>query len=118
MSKNEHTLKPSETLEKIVFAVVDFANAIEAATISLRQNLKELGPPEWNPEKVKWREAQGTHGPYQRYPGGDEKAEVTLDYKNMLADLKNHDGRLTREGYFYWLFNDAATVGRKPKKKN
>jgi len=33
----------------------------------------------------------------------------------MLKDLKEHGGRLTREGYFYWVFQDQATVGRKKR---
>lgn len=37
--------KPIETeerLQKVVFAVVDFANAVEAAAVSLRENIREL----------------------------------------------------------------------------
>jgi len=70
----------------------------------------------WNPTKIKWREAEGSRGPYQRYPPKGEKAESTNDYHNLLADLKRHDGKLSRNGIFYWLFNDKATIGRKRRK--
>jgi hypothetical protein len=69
----------------------------------------------WDSEKIKWVKSEGTKGLYERYPDKDQKAEATDDYKNMLRDLKEHKGKLTRDGFFYWLFEDAATVGRKKK---
>lgn len=69
----------------------------------------------WNPETIKWSQAQGTRGPYERYPGENQKAESTTDYHNLLKDLKDHDGKLSHKGYFYWVFTDMATIGRKPK---
>jgi len=69
----------------------------------------------WNPDKISWVEAQGTRGLYQRYPANGEKVQATKDYRNMLADLKEHQGKLILEGFFYWVFTDGATVGRKKK---
>jgi len=71
----------------------------------------------WDPSKIPWREAEGARGKYERYPAENEKAEATHDYKNMLADLRDHGDKMTRESYFYWLFRDGATVGRKKKQK-
>jgi hypothetical protein len=39
----------------------------------------------------------------------------------MLQDLKAHGGKLSRKEsdgatWFYWLFQDASTVGRKQRK--
>lgn len=109
---NSTNTKSSETLDTVVFAIADFANAIEAATVSLRQKLKELGPSKWDPKKIKWTEAEGTKGPYEK-----ADPQATPDFKNMLSDLKSHNGKLMREGYFYWVFRDAATVGRKKKQR-
>ena len=72
--------------------------------------------PPWNPHKIEWQQVQGTKGLYERYPLQNEKAEATLDFKNLLADLKQHNGKLTRNGVFYWLFTDQATIGRKRRK--
>lgn len=69
----------------------------------------------WNPEALKWAVCEGFKGAYERYPKEGEKAEAIQDYKNLLEDLKRHNGRLTREGYFYWLFQDNATIGRKKR---
>lgn len=70
----------------------------------------------WDPEKIGWVEAEGARGPYQRYPAPHEKADLTVDYENMLKDLKEHGGKITRDSFFYWLWTDGATVGRKPKR--
>jgi len=64
----------------------------------------------WHPNAVEWQNANGVKGPYQK----------SVDYENpqhrtMLQDLLDHDGKLRREGYFYWVFSDNKTVGRKRK---
>ena len=66
----------------------------------------------WNPDKIKWVEAEGTSGPYERSEDLDN-----LDFKAMLKDLGEHKGKFQREGYFYWAFQKAAIVGRKKKVK-
>jgi len=80
------------------------------------QKLEALAPKEtegfkWDPSKISFKTANGARGPF-------EKADPTNipDFKAMLADLKAHDGKLTRDGFFYWVFSsDMATVGRKKK---
>ena len=67
----------------------------------------------WNPEAIKWQKVEGFRGEYERYPLEGEKVEATPDYKNLLEDLKRHGGKLTRNGYFYWVFEDSSTIGRK-----
>ena len=74
--------------------------------------------PAWDPAKIKWVQAEGTKGPYSRYPAQGEKAEATDNYRNMLADIKQHDGKMMRDNQFYWVFQDGATVGRKRKGKS
>ena len=69
----------------------------------------------WNPQAIKWVEAEGFRGRYERYPGEGVKPEGSKDYWAMLEDLKARDGKLTREGFFYWLFRDGSTVGRKKR---
>jgi len=115
-----------------VEAVIEDEHQLELAKNSLEalldmwlrgENITQPQPekPSWNPARLKWLEAQGTSGPYQRYPGEGQKAESTEDYRNMLADLKAHGGKLSRKEadgstWFYWLFQDASTVGRKQRK--
>lgn len=67
------------------------------------------GKRSWNPDNVKWESAEGTKGPYEK-----SSSQVTEDAKRMLQDLKDHNGTMTRDGFFYWIFQgDEATVGRK-----
>jgi hypothetical protein len=102
---------------------LDMLNAVEASIVKMRQQIAKIvgvseEKPAWDPAKIKWVWAEGTSGSYQRYPAEGEKPEATEDYKNMLEDLKAHNGKLVRGEYFYWLFSgDQATVGRKPRKE-
>jgi len=87
---------------------------------AITEALAQLTPPEvrekdYNPEALKWIRATGPAGPYERYPAPQQKPKPTADYLNLLNDLKAHEGKLTRAGLFYWLFNDNETIGRKPK---
>lgn len=83
----------------------------------LMKNGEPVQPASWDPGKIRWNQAEGARGKYERYPMPDQKAEATEDYKAMLADLKAHDGRMIRAGYFYWLFRDSVTIGRKQRRK-
>lgn len=96
--------------------LVDFLNAVEAAAVGAKHRLKEAKVPEiagftWNPDKIKWVQAEGTSGPYERSEDVDN-----LEFKAMLKDLAGHQGKFQREGYFYWAFQKASVVGRKQKK--
>ena len=82
----------------------------------LSKKVETLDHPEtakvWNVSGIGWNEASGTKGSYLK-----ATKQTGQDYTNMLADLKGHDGKLTKNGEFYWLFSDNETVGRKPSKK-
>jgi hypothetical protein len=97
-------------------------NAVEASIVKMREQIAKLvGVAEeklaWDPAKIKWVQVTGASGPYERYPAEGAKPEASEDYKNMVEDLKAHNGKLTRDGFFYWLFSgDQATVGRKKRK--
>ena len=90
-------------------ALLEFLNAVEAGIASARQIIKEakIG---WDPNAIKWEDAQGISGPYQRSEDADNP-----EFKTMLKDLAAHNGKLTKEGWFYWLFQNGTTVGRKKR---
>jgi hypothetical protein len=103
--------KSSEMLDRIVFAIADYANAIESAIVGLRENLKELAEfSEWDPDKITWTQAEGPSGPYER-----SEDLNNLEFKAMLKDLAAHDGKMRLGPYFYWTFQNGHTVGRKKK---
>jgi hypothetical protein len=102
--------------EELYEIFTDFLNDVEAAAVNAKRQIAEVkGVAEkeekWSPDKIKWEDAQGTHGPY-------EKSEDvnSVDFKEMLKDLAQHNGKLSQAGYFYWTFMNGTTVGRKKKK--
>ncbi|MEM2107860.1 MAG: hypothetical protein QXL10_01055 [Candidatus Bathyarchaeia archaeon] len=99
----------TEKEDTATIALLEFLNAVEAGIATARQHIKEakLG---WDPDQIKWEETQGASGPYQRSEDVNNP-----EFKLMLKDLQAHGGRLTREGWFYWLFQNGTTVGRKKR---
>jgi hypothetical protein len=67
--------------------------------------------PTWDSARIKWVEAQGSSGPYER-----SEDMNSPDFKAMVKDLASHNGRLSKDGVFYWLFESGAVVGRKKRK--
>jgi hypothetical protein len=60
----------SKSLEALLFAITDFANALESAVVNLRQNVKDLPKlPEEKPaevyDKLPWEHREGSRGPFQ-----------------------------------------------------
>jgi hypothetical protein len=91
----------------------DFCDALEAAAVNVKRQIAELqGVAQkgstWNPEKIKWEQAQGSSGPYERSEDVNNP-----DFKAMLKDLQAHKGKMNREGLFFWVFENGYTVGRK-----
>ena len=66
----------------------------------------------WNPDSLKWKEAKGEKGLYERADINDNSQSA--DFSAMVQDLENHERKLSRSGLFYWLFTDKKAVGRKP----
>jgi len=101
-----------------VEAIVEDESQLELAKNSLEALLdlwlrgESLTEPLWDPNKIKWESAEGSSGPYERSEDINNP-----EFKGMLRDLSDHKGRLTRDGYFYWLFKNGCTVGRKKRVK-
>jgi hypothetical protein len=65
----------------------------------------------WDPSKIKWADKTGANGPFQI----GELEPNNPDFQAMTQDLRDHNGKMTKEGFFYWFFTGAETVGRKKK---
>lgn len=111
----------SEDLKIFLEDLVDWLSSHEAGIVKLKRQIEKLiGPSKaeakgkwsWNPEKVKWSQAEGTKGVYER-----SEDVNSLDFKNLLKDLANHKGFLVRDSYSYWVFKNGSTVGRKKRVK-
>jgi len=97
-------------------ALLEFLNACEAGIGAAKQRIKEMKgiaeeqKPSWNPDTIKWTETQGSSGLYER-----SEDVNSLDFKEMLRNLAGHSGKLSRDGFFYWAFQNGSTVGRRRK---
>lgn len=102
--------------DDVLKLILDFVKAVESACVQLRQHVAQLKGVEperewnWNPEAIKWSEHEGFKGAYER-----SEDVNNLDFKHMVKDLADHNGKLTRQGCFYWLFKNGSTVGRKKR---
>ncbi len=111
----------NEKDREIAEVLVDFATALESACVNLKRYVGDLlnveDRPVWDVDKIKWIKAQSGKGEYERADAEANKGVV--DFDNLVADLKLHNGKLSRLGFFYWLFEqtETPTVGRKPSKR-
>lgn len=103
-----------EAWESLVKSLLDYLNAEEEAIKQLKGEIAKLvGVVEkWNPDAIKWEKAQGARGEFEKSEDVNNP-----EFKKMLKDLAEHGGRLTRDGWFYWIYRNGSTVGRKPKSK-
>ncbi len=65
----------------------------------------------WNPENITWEPAQGAKGPYERSDDVDNR-----NFRALVRELERFQGKLTRDGFFYWTFKNGTTIGRKQRK--
>ena len=89
--------------------LLDFANALESASVNLRFQIKQKEQVwSWDPIKITWEKAQGPKGEFERSEDVDNP-----QFKAMLSDLVDHGGKASRQDCFYWVFRNGSVVGRK-----
>ena len=70
--------------------------------------------PTYNILKIVTRQTEGKSGYYLKASAADNQNNP--DFEALIEDLKQHDNKLTKQGYFCWLFSDNKTVGMKQSK--
>ena len=107
-----------EDFEAFLEDFCDFLDSPEASVVKMKMQIAKLvGVTEkqkwnWNPDLIKWVKAEGFKGDYEKSEDHDNP-----EFKKMLKDLAEHNGKLTRDGVFYWVFKNGSTVGRKKREK-
>ncbi len=96
-------------------ALLEFLNACEAGITAARQLIaNNKGVPQtdesWDPAKIQWIRTEGSKGPYER-----SEDTNSPDFKTLMKQLTQHNGKMSNKGYFYWLFQNGLTVGRKKR---
>jgi len=101
-----------EILDTEVWDVIlELVSGQESGITAFRQRLRRIKVG-WDPSKITWTEAQGSSGHYERSEDINNP-----EFKAMLKDLAAHNDKMTREGYFFWVFKNGTTVGRKKRNK-
>ena len=99
--------------EEILGPLLDVFSDCEASISQFKQAISQARPVEkWEPDKIRWEQATGASGAYERSDNVNNP-----EFKVMLKDLAAHNGKTTREGWFYWIFGNGSTVGRKKQKR-
>ena len=104
MSDVNRLLELKETAQEASECLSRFAYAVDAY-------LGELPPPEeagYDLEKINWASAEGPSGPYERTDDANNE-----HYRALRKDLKEHQGKMRKAGYFIWVFENGVTIGRK-----
>ena len=69
--------------------------------------------PKYDMSKIEWNLTEGTSGPYQRAEDVNNP-----HFKALVKDLAAHNKKLTKDGWFVWLFQNGHTIGRKKRKQS
>jgi len=89
----------------------DLLNSLEASIVKMKRQIAKLvGVVEWDPSKIRWEKSEGPKGEYERSEDVNNP-----EFKAMLKDLAQHNGKLTKDEFFYWVFQNGSTVGRKKR---
>lgn len=106
----------AQTFQNFLEDMLVYLSAQEAGLVQLRQQInKILGDKKpsaelpFKAEAIHWQQRKNQKGPF----------EISEDYENpdhkaLLKFLTEHTGNcLVSQGFFYWVFPDLKTVGRK-----
>jgi len=96
-------------------ALLEFLNACEAGITAAKRLIAEdkgvhQEEESWDPARIHWTMTEGSRGAYER-----SEDTNSPDFKVLTRQLTQHEGKLSSNGYFYWLFQNGSTVGRKKR---
>jgi hypothetical protein len=99
-----------EILDIEVFdPILQLVNGMEVKIAAFKDQLK--GKKEtWDPSMIRWDQAEGSSGHYEK-----SSDIANPQFEALLRDLQKHGGKLSRDAFFYWAFEDGKTVGRKKR---
>lgn len=108
----------SEDFRIFLDDLLDYLNGQEAGLVKLRMQIQkvhgECKPSAKLPfdvSKIRWQQRQGEKGPFELSEDFNSP-----DHKALLKFLDEAGGCVNSEGFFYWVFRNGSTIGRKQKK--
>lgn len=100
------------TDEKVLEILVDFANAVEAAAVNVRQKISEIVgvtttvAADFN--KLPWETKRGTKGEYQQT---SKRSTNNNDiFQALQRNLREHNGFWRHQGFNYWNHQQDSDV--------
>ena len=75
----------------------------------------ELETKEYDILKIVTEQTEGRSGFYWKIT--QENNKNNPNYEALIDSLKANSGKLTKQGYFAWLFDDGKTAGMKQNRK-
>lgn len=104
---------------KVVEGLALLRDGLTMAVDGINTILDAMEPKElhYDISKIVTQQAEGRNGVYIKATATDNQDNP--DFKALVEDLKAHNGKLTRQGYFVWLFDrtETETVGMKKSKR-
>jgi hypothetical protein len=110
-----------EDLKIFLEDFVDCLNGLEASIVKMRMQTAKLvgvgvkGSPKlpFDASKIAWQDRENEKGKFQVSEDYDNP-----EHKALLKFLNEHAGGcVNSEGYFYWVYKNGSTVGRKLRQK-
>ena len=81
------------------------------APSQFRQSATQTEIQAYDMNKIKWTQAEGSKGSYER--SGDVE---NPEFQALLKKLEAHNGKLTQNGFFLWKFSNSSVIGRKKRR--
>ena len=118
--------------ETVLEILTDFLDAVEAAAVNAKRQITHIaqvaplekalghdasvkGSPKlpFDAGKIQWIDRENEKGKFQM-----SEDVNSPDHKALLAFLNEHvpSKRITSDGYFYWIYPNGSTIGRKEMK--
>ena len=100
-------------------------DAFQMVADALQEDIEQDAPAEvknateqrsYSISKINTESAEGPNGPYKKATA--DKNQNNPDFEALFKDLEEHNGKLTKDGLFCWLFGQASqkTLGIKPSR--
>lgn len=113
-------MSDSEDLKILAEDLLDFLNGLETSIVKMKMQLEKLfgeakvkGSPKlpFDASKINWQKRTGAKGEFELSEDFD-----SLDHKSLLKFLNEHAGGcINSEGWFYWVYKNGSTIGRKKR---
>jgi hypothetical protein len=107
------------TLNHLVEVIEDLQRQLSGKPAPQEQKTKEAAPPQALPQH---KEETKKSSPWQQQKGKKGIFELRTDidtneYLTLRDEIWKENGKLAKDGFFYWIMQNEDGIGRKPLRK-